>query len=205
MKNYWNKYYKLKLTPLAASSFAKYCWNNYLKKNRSILEIGCGNGRDSFFFNKKNLKVTALDKSTSVIKKNIVKNKKINFINIDITSKKLFLIGKFDFIYARFFLHAINFKSQNKLFKGLRKLSTSKNTLIMFEFRTIKDPLFLKGRKISKYERLTYHYRRFIDKDILCSYLKKNRFKIIKVVEKKGLAKYKKDNPVVCRLIIKSV
>ena len=51
MKNYWNKYYKLKLTPLAASSFAKYCWNNYLKKNRSILEIGCGNGRDSFFFN----------------------------------------------------------------------------------------------------------------------------------------------------------
>ena len=74
---------------------------------------------------------------------------------------------------------------------------------MMFEFRTIKDPLFLKGAKLSKYERLTDHYRRFIDKEILCNYLIKKKFQIINIVEKKGLAKFKKDNPVVCRLIIK--
>ena len=55
----------------------------------------------------------------------------------------------------------------------------------MFEFRTIKDPLFLKGKKISKYERLTDHYRRFIDKDILCKYLAKRKFTFINIIEKK--------------------
>lgn len=205
MKNYWNKYYKLKKTPLASSSFAKYCWKNYLKKNKSLLEIGCGNGRDSFFFYKKGMRVTAIDKSNPIIKKNIQRNRKINFIDMDITSKKLYSIGKFDYIYARFFLHAINSKSQNNLFKNIKKLCSNKKSIMMFEFRTIKDPLFLKGKKISKYERLTDHYRRFIDKDILCKYLAKRKFTFINIIEKKGLAKYKKDNPVLCRLVIKKI
>ena len=88
---------------MASSSFAKYCWKNYLKKNKSLLRIGCGNGRDSFFFYKKGMRVTAIDKSNPIIKKNIQRNRKINFIDMDITSKKLYSIGKFDYIYARFF------------------------------------------------------------------------------------------------------
>ena len=184
MKNYWNKYYKLKKTPLASSSFAKYCWKNYLKKNKSLLEIGCGNGRDSFFFYKKGMRVTAIDKSNPIIKKNIQRNRKINFIDMDITSKKLYSIGKFDYIYARF-LHAINSKSQNNLFKNIKKLCSNKKSIMMFEFRTIKDPLFLKGKKISKYERLTDHYRRFIDKDILCKYLAKGSLHLLILLKKK--------------------
>ena len=74
----------------------------------------------------------------------------------------------------------------------------------MLEFRTIKDPLYQKGKKLSKYERITDHYRRFINKDIFLNFLLKKNFKIIKIIEKKGLAKYKKDNPVVCRLIARS-
>ena len=70
MKFYWNKYYRLKKSPLLPSNFAKYCKKKYLKKNKSLLEIGCGNGRDAFFFYKNNLNVTAIDKSESIIKKN---------------------------------------------------------------------------------------------------------------------------------------
>ena len=33
--------------------------------------------------------------------------------------------------------------------------------------------------------------------------IKKNNFKIIKIIEKKGLAKFKKENPVVARVILK--
>jgi acyl-[acyl-carrier-protein]-phospholipid O-acyltransferase/long-chain-fatty-acid--[acyl-carrier-protein] ligase len=37
------------------------------------------------------------------------------------------------------------------------------NGFLYLEFRTIKDNLFKKGKKISQYERITDHYRRFID------------------------------------------
>ena len=203
MKIYWNKYYKLKRSPLSPSSFAKYCEKMYLKKNKKLLEIGCGNARDSLFFNKK-MNVTAIDKSDTIISKNISLNSKINFICLDINKKKFFSLGKFEFIYARFFLHSINERLQNKLFNNIKNLCHKKKTLLMLEFRTIKDPLYQKGKKLSKYERITDHYRRFINKDIFLNFLLKKKFKKIKIIEKKGLAKYKKDNPVVCRLIARS-
>tara|TARA_B100000767_G_scaffold269827_1_gene292308 strand:- start:650 stop:1267 length:618 start_codon:yes stop_codon:yes gene_type:complete len=204
MKLYWNKYYKSKKSPLSPSNFAKYCHRTYLKKNKNLLEVGCGNGRDSLFFLSKKMNVTAVDKSNTIIKKNIDLNEKINFVCLDINNKKIFSLGKFEFIYARFFLHSINEKLQNKLLNNIKKLCVKKKTLLMLEFRTIRDPLYQEGKKISKYERVTDHYRRFIDKDILLSFFLKKNFKILKVIEKSGLAKYKKENPVVCRMIVKS-
>ena len=41
----------------------------------------------------------------------------------------------------------------------------------MLEFRTTKDKLLQKGKKISNNENFTDHYRRFIDTDVL---IKKN-------------------------------
>ena len=38
---------------------------------------------------------------------------------------------------------------------------------IFLEFRTSLDPLAKKGKKISQYERIFGHYRRFINVDIL--------------------------------------
>ena len=53
IKNYWNIFYKKKLI-FKESSFARFTYNNIPKlKKRKIIDIGCGNGRDSFFFNKK--------------------------------------------------------------------------------------------------------------------------------------------------------
>ena len=50
----------------------------------------------------------------------------------------------------------------------------------------------------------TDHYRRFIDVKEIEEYFRNNtKFKIIKLIEKKGLARHKKENPVVCRLILK--
>ena len=112
-------------------------------------------------------------------------------------------MGKFDYIYSRFFLHAISYKTEKKFINNLFKISKNKSKIFL-EFRTIKDPLIKKGKKISKYERLTDHYRRFIDlESFKKSILKLNKFLIIYVIEKKGLAKFKLDNPVVARLILR--
>jgi len=59
---YWNKFYE-KFNVKKASNFAKYLYKkNFISKKSKILEIGCGNGRDTFFFLKKNIKTIAIDK-----------------------------------------------------------------------------------------------------------------------------------------------
>ena len=114
------------------------------------------------------------------------------------------MIVKFDYIYSRFFLHTISEKQQKKLFINVIPKISKKNSLCFFEFRTIKDDLYKLGIKKSKYERITDHYRRFINlkEFINLNYINEN-FKMIYLIERKNLSKYKKDNPVVCRLILK--
>ena len=205
MNYFWNSFYKKK-TIIKPSSFAKYCYNNFLVKNKKILDIGCGNGRDSFYFEKKKLVVTGIDKSKVIIKKNILncKNKNLKFLVKDINDKSFNKLGKYEYIYARFFLHTINQKTEKKLFSNLYKLGLKNKTIILMEFRTTKDPLFQHGKRVGKYETFTDHYRRFINVKKLINFLKNSKkFSVLKMIEKKGLAKFKNDNPVVCRLILK--
>ena len=46
--NYWNNYYD-NFEKFKESSFARFV-KKKIKKNSKIIDIGCGNGRDSFFF-----------------------------------------------------------------------------------------------------------------------------------------------------------
>ena len=208
-KYYWNQYYKkIKFSNTKPSSFSKFCYNKFIKnkKTKNILDIGCGNGRDTIYFFKKGLKVIGIDKSDIAIKINKDKfpsDKNLTFYKKDINRSNLKKMGKFDFIYLRFFLHAINLKTQKKLFKHIRNLK-KKGTLIMLEFRTDKDPLINKGKKLSKNETVTDHYRRFINVQTILKYSKILSFKLVYILEEKGLSKYKNDNPVLCRLILKS-
>lgn len=206
-KNYWNKYYKLRKIKLNPSNFAKFVINfSKKKKLNELLEIGCGDGRDSFYFSKKLKKITSIDKSKEAIKKNnlFLKKKKIRnilFLSKDITKIKKLKFKKFDILYARFFLHTINLNDEDKLLTILKK-KLKINTYICFEFRTDKDEMFNKGKKLSEYERITDHYRRFINvKDFKKKI--KNDFKILYCVAKKGFSKYKKENPHLCRVILK--
>lgn len=204
---YWDNFYQKKIRISKPSSFAKFIVKK-LKKNKTLLDIGCGNGRDTFYFNKKGLNVVGLEKSKIAVKNNKKllaekKIKNIDFFNINISSKKFQNLKKFDYVYLRFVIHAISQKIENKLLKNLSKI-TKKNSIVFFEFRTTKDQLFKKGKILSKYERHTNHYRRFIEFDDFITTLNKlNNFKILYKTEKKGLAKYKNDNPVLGRIILK--
>ena len=84
-KSYWNKYYSKKLGVQEPSSFAVYALK-MMSDGDSILELGCGNGRDSFFFADNGIQVFALDQSKIVI--NQIKKENINprFICKDILS-----------------------------------------------------------------------------------------------------------------------
>jgi ubiquinone/menaquinone biosynthesis C-methylase UbiE len=65
---YWDNFYK-KFNLTKPSLFARFALKK-LKKNSSLLEVGCGNGRDTFFFLKNKIRCTAYDISKTAINKN---------------------------------------------------------------------------------------------------------------------------------------
>ena len=202
-KNYWDRYYSKTIGIETPSTFASYV-SDLMKKGESILELGCGNGRDSFYFAKKGFHVFAIDQSKIVI--NRIKKKNINpkFICKDIQKLEKNFKFKINHCYARFFLHALNENEENKVIESVAKL-LPKNGLFFSENRSVKSDLYGKGEVISKDIFRTDHKRRFIRKNNLSQKLEDNGFKITKLVEKKGLAMHQDDDPVVIRICAKKL
>ena len=199
---YWNFFYKKKGLTNKNSNFSKFISLKNKDKKTIIYDIGCGNARDTFFFNKKKYICYGIDRSKEIIQKNKKKYKTIKdkFINKNFCiffKKKI----KHNFsVYSRFTLHSINYADENKLLKSLQKQKNLVNLFI--ETRTLKDELYGVGKKIGKHEYISSHYRRFIDPKIIKEKLKKN-FKIIYFKQGINFAKYKKENPWVLRIIAK--
>ncbi len=201
-KRFWNNHYE-KFSLDKPSNFARFCLK-FLKKNEFNLDIGCGNGRDTKYFLDKGYHFIGLDISEKAIKKN--KERIGNFFfnsNICHLSFKRYSIGKkkFNNIYARFFLHTITKKNENIFFKNA-SIILKKKGKIFLEFRTIKDPKAKIGKKISKNERITDHYRRFILVEELKKLIKFNKFKIVYQKQSFNFARFKNQKPHICRMIL---
>ncbi len=206
-KSYWNNYYKFLKQDNMESNFAKFIKKKLVNKKDIILDVATGDGRDAFFFSKFSKTVYGIDESKVVIKLNNKKTKaqKINnltFLNIKSEKLKNLRKKKISLIYARFFIHAIKERTENKFLNDIKKYF-DKNTIVALEFRTTQDKLMNKGVKIGKNERLTSHYRRFINTRNFEKKIKKKNFKI--TFKKKGinLSKTSSENPHLCRLIFK--
>ena len=200
---FWNKFYK-SFKVIKPSSFAIFVLKKLKRSDEILLDVGCGNGRDTFFFIRNKIKSIGLDISRQAINSNNRKNIGKNFFiykNFCKPLKNKIQKNLFGYVYARFFIHAINLKEEKIFFANCKKF-LKKDGKIFLEFRTIKDSFFKLGTKISKYEYFTDHYRRFIDIKMLKKRLKNYGFKIEYKKIGKNLAKYKKENPHVCRLIL---
>ena len=201
---YWNKFYKKK-SITKESTFAKFTYKRIINKKAKILDIGCGNGRDSYFFNKKGFEVTGIDISQKVIEKNSKnKMKNLSFKKFDIGKDKI--NDKFDIIYCRFFVHTVDELLENKLIK-LIKDSKNKKTIVFFEFRNFKDKIFgtFKAKdhnKVIEFEK--GHFRRIINPKIFKEkFLSKTKSKLIYQKNGINLSIVKKDNPNLSRMIFK--
>ena len=206
---YWDIYYKNNSVPLEPTSFAKYCLP-LIKKNTTLLELGCGNGRDSIFFARNNILVYANDISKTAIE-NLQKSDSVSamgnlkFINGDFTNfEEEKFPEPFDTIYSRFTLHTILKNKLDKVlnwsFKSLRN-----DGLILIETRSTKDPLFLsgKGRLIDENTFLYEegHLRHFIESKELLKKLNNTGFSLEEVAESNNLSILGNDNPVLLRVI----
>ena len=205
---YWDAYYEKRRAPINPSSFAIFCNENFFGNHSRVLEFGCGNGRDAFYFSKRH-RVTGVDQSPVVIKANRQRASDEGILSID------FLEGKFgddipglpdavDAVYGRFVMHAMPLEDEVRALNYAAKLLTPGGRLFL-EFRTDKDPLMQKGTVVGNNERITDHYRRFINFDAFCTRLVTYGFSIDFWLERSGLAKHGDDDPIVGRIIAKKV
>jgi tellurite methyltransferase len=190
-KNYWKNIYKKNIVPNKGSNFSKFVLK-YILKNKlkgKLIDVGCGNGRDAFYFFKKGLSVDGIDKhiSTESVDPKIIKQ---NILTYDYSKYKL--------IYIRFVIHAINEKNLNKLLLKIK----IKNAIIFIETRSTKGITLKSKIKLFFNSGIgSSHYRMLYSKEYLTKKISKN-FKILYVNEKNTFSQYKSDKPYCIRYII---
>ncbi len=203
---YWDNYYNNQSNVQYPTSFSKFCIERYLNNKSIILDLGCGNGRDTFFFAENGHNVIGIDLSKVAIDNNIIKSKEINLDNLtkfivsDFT-EDLANYGTVDVIYSRFTMHTITKVDEKAVINNAFKILI-KGGFFFIECRTINDPLFNEGKKLSESERYTDHYRRFIDGTKFMYQIIKAGFQVRYYVEDRNFAKFHNENPVVARYVL---
>ena len=199
--HYWDEYYQKDNAPSFPSPFAEYVASK-LSTKQNILEIGCGNGRDSKYFSSKGHHVTGLDRSAEAIElcKNLYSSDEpIEFFYGTITDIAKTNKKQFDLIYSRFVIHAMSLNEELEMLKISYKL-LNKNGQLFIECRSTNDPLSQKGEILSHTERVFGHYRRFIILEEFKLRLVKTGFEVVKAIENIGLAKFGEEDPMVIRV-----
>lgn len=191
-KKYWEGYYKQKQVPFEHSLFAEYCINNFLQQNNSILELGCGNGRDAIYMATRGMRVLGLDQCEQEI--NFLSDKygndKLKFKCADFSELEKFDV--YNVIYSRFTLHAVSVDKENKILQNAQ-YHLHPNGYLLIEVRGTQNEYFGKGNPVPN-ERNAFvyegHYRRFLDLNETCAKINSANLKIISADEKKGRAPF---------------
>jgi SAM-dependent methyltransferase len=207
---FWKGFYSNRSLRHTPSPFAQWCLENYLFENSQILELGCGNGRDSFAFLHLDFPVIALDACEVAIADNVQYQQSLSlktqgeFLTFDFAKLDTLKIQNINTLYSRFVLHAIPESLEDKIldFASEKLLSGAK---MLHEFRTIRDPLMQQGEVLSETERLTTHYRRFLNPDVFREKLTARGWNELFFVESDELAVFGEENPVVARIVAEKI
>ena len=199
---YWNDFYSKRKLIKKPSSFAIEIVK-YLDADKTLLELGCGNGRDSFFFAEHGVNVIALDLSNQVIDidKESSENKAITFLIKDFTRLNNNEFGSLDYIYSRFTLHSVDKTDYQRTIEWASNNLNEEKGLFFIEARTIKDPLYGVGEAVKDDGFITTHYRRFFKVQEIMNELKDLGFNLLHVSENYTDSWYKQDEAVVIRVI----
>lgn len=207
-ENYWNIVYANSYNNISdePSEFAKYVFEEYIEQNKKLIDFGCGNGRDSLFFAKNNVKIVGIDSAESSINKlKQFENENCKFICDDFISYHTIVQTQADYCYCRFVLHAITLEQEEKFIRNVYQ-NIKEDGLFFIEARTVNDGKYGLGRKIG-YNEYIYdnHYRRFLVLDELIKRLEKVGFCILKSEESNRFAPGVEEKCVCLRIVAKKL
>ncbi len=202
-KEYWNHIYENGSITEEPSPFAKAVISDMKTRGKDVLELGCGNGRDSMFFAREGFRVTGIDASNNAI--GMLKERSLKmaarFICDDFVKCKTIYSVLYDSIYSRFTLHAISENQETELLINCIKALKS-NGRLYIEARSVKDELYGLGTRVDN-NAFVYngHYRRFIEINTLTKKMETMGYRIISAEESKGLSRTKNQDPVLIRIV----
>jgi tellurite methyltransferase len=205
--SYWDQYYKKGVAPEDPSAFAEYVQKKYVNRAMSLIELGCGNGRDAVYFATKGIRVHAIDQIVSEINDLKLKYEKIDnllfgagdFTKLPLTEEP------YDVIYSRFTLHSVDKSGQDRVLKWSAK-SLAPGGYLLIETRGQKNEIFEKGKKIAgEIDAYVFedHYRRFVEFNQFVEDIKNSGFEIVESNERKGYAPYRNTDYHFIRIIAK--
>lgn len=207
-RNYWEIYYAKQNSELKPSLFAKYIAGLVGTDKKSVVELGCGNGRDAVFFANEGMEVLAVDQVESEIKflKNRYKQlQNLRFKCADFTEFKT--EERFDIVYSRFTLHSISAEQEERVLRWAHGVLNA-NGLVCIEVRGQKNEIYKIGTPVEGEIDafiLDDHYRRFINFEFLCGELVKIGFKLVFAAEEKGFAPFNGGNETYIRVVAEKI
>lgn len=196
---YWQGIYNSSEVPTFPSQFAVFVQSWLGSERCNILEVGCGNGRDSIFLSNAGHNVVVTDQCIGSDLKSISEGKSnLSYIEDDVLTAVVELKEHLDqskktVVYSRFFQHAINETVEAEMLTALSE-NLNEDARLFFEFRLLEDKDQFKVFG-------TDHYRRFQSDEEFIQRLKKSGFNCEYQCKGQGFARYGEEDPVVGRFV----
>jgi SAM-dependent methyltransferase len=205
---HWNDFYrsrKRERVPTTSSSFARWVADQ-LPHRRHILDVGCGNGRDSVFFAERGHRLTALDASPHALRLTrrlatehavAVRTAHLNLSDLRSTllsGARFARLKRPPDIYARFLLDAIAPDSRRNFFRWAQMIQR-RGGVTYLEFRTWHGVLRASASR--------FHYRALLDPDSVIAEIESHGGIVVHDERGTRRARYDGENPRVCRVTVR--
>lgn len=189
---YWDGFYREALAPTSPSPFAHWCLP-WLAPGARVVELGCGNGRDSLFFARQGHPVVAVDSSAAALaalSTGASGAGRVRAVLADMSTLADGELGPFDVAYYRFSLHAVT-RAQASASLAWAARGLSRGGLVCIEARSAAGPP----------ARVNGHFRRPVRADDLRRELQGLGLEVLTVLEGTGFSPFGEDDPVLVRLV----
>jgi len=182
---------------LTPSLFGCYVTDYFKNEIKTVIEVGCGNGRDSYHLGTK-YHVTAVDTANQPSNTDTVIFEQKSMADLD--------TKQYDLLYSRFSLHSVPESIETEVLTFARQNCT----FIAIEARSTKDELYvnddssssaLENRKETSYA--AAHYRRYLNFEKFQQKMIAMGFEILYAEESDEFSPYKDQKPFCLRIVAK--
>lgn len=199
---HWTRFYGEERAVPEPSPFARWVAQRLPAELGTVIELGCGNGRDTAAV-AQGRRALGLDYSPTAIEHNRAAwgHTGIEFRQVDVSDAASLRLATASYladgpvaVYSRFFIHAIPGSAEAVLRRFLRR-RLPVGSHVFLEFRTAKDK---DAPKV-----FGEHFRRFVDPDkLIRRFCRDGHFEVVHDERGHGLAVYKDEDPYVARIVL---
>jgi SAM-dependent methyltransferase len=205
---HWVEFYRSgasKRVPKTPSPFATWVADQ-LEAPEHIIDVGCGNGRDSVFFAERGHRVTAMDATTSArqLTRRLARGRGVKVRAVELNLNDLFAVlasgALFAHrqsppqIYARFLLDTIEGDTRRNFFRWAQMIQRRGGTTYL-EFRTWQGTLRARA--------FPFHYRTLLSPRRVIAEIEAYGGSVVHREQGSGLAPFENENPRICRLVVR--